>query len=58
MRRKYGPADITYCSTPCIDLECKRNLRVYKSPDEQYSCLYFNSECKDELHLGCKYKLL
>lgn len=57
MRRKTGPADISYCSTFCVNSNCKRNLLFYKAPSKYYSCSKFDTDDKDELHLKCKYKL-
>ena len=58
MRRKVGPADISYCSTSCRNERCKRNLNYYKPPFRYFSCTHFDdANDKDELHLKCKWKL-
>ena len=58
MRRKTGPDDISYCSTHCLNINCKRNLQFYKPPSRYFSCTKFDTESKDELHLKCKNKLI
>lgn len=59
MRRQTGPDDISYCSTRCVNGNCKRNLIYYKPPSKYYSCCTFDEENKnDELHIKCKWKLL
>lgn len=57
MRRKTGPADISYCSTYCMNGRCKRNLQFYKPPSRYFSCTHFDTENKDELHSKCEWKL-
>ena len=57
MRRKTGPEDISYCSTPCLYPHCKRNLKFFKPPSKYFSCCTFDDSNTDELHLKCKWKL-
>ena len=57
MSRKTGPADISYCSTPCVNSRCKRNIMYYKPPIRYFSCCSFDENSKDELHTNCKWKL-
>ena len=57
MKRKIGPADISYCSTPCVNARCKRNIMYYKPPFRYFSCCTFDNTTKDELHAHCKWKL-
>lgn len=58
MRRKAGPADISYCSTRCLNSRCKRNIMYYKPPEKYFSCCTFDTDDKDELHLKCKWKMV
>ena len=57
MKRKTGPADISYCSTTCKNERCKRNLTYYKPPFRYFSCTHFDTSNNDELHITCKWKL-
>jgi len=58
MRRIKGPEDITYCSTKCMNQNCRRNLQFYKPPTKYYSCSKFDETNNDELHLKCKNKYI
>lgn len=56
--RKIGPNDISYCSTYCMNTNCKRNLLFYKPPIKYFSCSSFDKNNKDELHTKCKDKYI
>lgn len=49
--------DKSYCSTPCDQQDCERNLKHNKPGTKYYSVTTFDDSNPDKSHKTCKWKI-
>ena len=49
--------DKSYCSTPCDQKNCERNLKYNKPKTRYYSVTTFDEDNSDKSHKNCKWKI-
>ena len=50
--------DTSYCSTPCEQKNCVRNIKYNKPTEKYYSVTTFDDDNPDPKHISCIWKLL
>lgn len=50
--------DMSYCSTPCEQKRCARNLKYNQPPDKYYSVTTFDDSNPDPKHNECVWMII